>query len=132
MPLFALRTDLKPLLKPILLVLIVLFSFQIVLANLSLAHCHTEVTATESGSTAGVAHGFTHEQDHPADDSHCGDLGFCLFGHCHMHHCSVLVTDASVKMSAILIPSNLGFLKDSQLHSILPLDKPWQPPRSQS
>ncbi|KYG62343.1 hypothetical protein AZI87_17630 [Bdellovibrio bacteriovorus] len=122
-----LRSFLKHLVKPFLLALGMLFSFQVVMSNLSLAQCHTDKIATEAGSTAGIAH--DDHADHSEGESHSGDLGFCLFGHCHMHHCSVLVTELSVKVSAFIMPNKPGFLKESQLHSILPLEKPWQPPR---
>lgn len=123
-----LRSFLKHLVKPVLLVLGMLFSFQVVMSNLSLAQCHTDKITTEVGSTAGIAH--DEHTDHSAEESHCGDLGFCLFGHCHMHHGSVLVTELSVKVSAFIAPNKMGFFKESQLHSILPLEKPWQPPRA--
>lgn len=105
----------KVFLRPLALVILILFSLQMVTAHLALTQCPAESAKAHESSS---------------EETHCNEFGFCLFGHCHVNHCSVLTPDLDVRIHYMPTPNNIGFIKESQLRSILPLDKPWQPPRA--
>lgn len=122
------------LLRPVWVLVLVLFSFQIVSASLSQTQCH-ESPLHEHASVESMEHTPLHacepqESSHTSsNDGHCNDFGFCSYGHCHVNHCSVvlLVTD----MNYVLFPESLlGLGTENKLVSLLDLDKPWQPPRA--
>lgn len=108
---------------------LVLFSFQIVSASLSITQCHEQALHEHSSSEKTAMHDCgTH--DSSERDEHCNDFGFCLFGHCHVNHCTMVLQSSNLNSFALFPENLLGLGTENKLVSLLDLDKPWQPPRA--
>jgi hypothetical protein len=119
----------KILLRPIWVMVLVLFSVQIVSASLALTQCHDQALHQHSSSEKNAMHDCG-SSDSSDKDEHCNDFGFCLFGHCHVNHCTVVLQDSNVNSFAVIPENLLGLGTENKLVSLLDLDKPWQPPRA--
>ena len=116
-------------LRPVWVMVLVLFSFQIVSASLSITQCHEQALHEHSSSEKTAMHDCgTHESSER--DEHCNDFGFCLFGHCHVNHCTMVLQSSNVNSFALFPENLLGLGTENKLVSLLDLDKPWQPPRA--
>jgi hypothetical protein len=119
----------KILLRPIWVMVLVLFSFQIVSASLSLTQCHDQALHQHSANEKTAMHDCGSPESSDKDE-HCNDFGFCLFGHCHVNHCSVVLLDTDLNDFALIPDSSLGLGTENKLVSLLALERPWQPPRA--
>ena len=120
----------KILLRPFWVMVLVLFSFQIVSASLSSTQCHEQALHEHSSSEKTTLHKCTSSESSSDKDEHCNDFGFCLYGHCHFNHCSVTLINTNIKDFALSSTDLLGLGTENKLVSLLDLDKPWQPPRA--
>ncbi|WII73305.1 hypothetical protein QJS83_05405 [Bdellovibrio sp. 22V] len=115
----------KIFLRPFWVLMLFLFSLQIVSFSLTQADCHEHLTSSHVTSEQTVNSNGT--ETHQAD---CEDIGLCFLGHCHMGHCSVLVTSNAIVPEDYYFAKPLTVVRESSLRSLFVQGKPWQPPRA--
>lgn len=123
------------------LAMVILLMVQMVGGALEKAHCHVDKNSTAGAFTVGNGESVMSvisaqqlvttqsDHEHHSSSNSCSDVGTCVFGHCHLNHGGVLVSQNEIPWYPSEDLQKNKVLKDNQKKSLHNLEAPWQPPR---